>query len=98
MLSIIDVNVDRSEMLLQVSNGKAVVQQKLASDAINRIEFGSETVKSWFSSKSLPKLEIYLKGREEPLVLQSKKGKAKFEQDQVLIRQFAVKFQIPLEE
>jgi hypothetical protein len=85
-------------MLLEISNGKSIVKQQVASDKINRIQVGEEAVKSWFSKKMLPKLEIYVKGKEEPFVLQSKKSKLNFSQAQSLIRQFADKHQIPIEE
>jgi hypothetical protein len=98
LLTIVDVNFDRSEMLLQVSNGKAVFNQHITSDKINRIQLGSENVKSWFSKKTLPKLEIHVKGKEEPLVLRSKKSKLNYNQAQDLILQFAKKNQIPVDE
>lgn len=98
MLTIVDVNFDRSEILLQVSNGKTVVNQQIASDKIDRILLGNETVKSWFSKKTLSKLELYVKGKEEPLVLLNGKSKLNFAQAQGLILQFAEKHQISVEE
>lgn len=97
MLTIVDVNVDRSEMLLQVSSGKSIINQQLASDKINKIQVGNETVKTLFSKKTQPKLEIFVKGKDEPFVLQGGRNKS-FAQAQGLIRQFAEKHQIPVEE
>lgn len=97
LLTIVDVNFERSDMLLQVSNGKVVVNQQIASDKINRIQLSNETVKTLFLKRTAPKLEIYLKGKEEPLVLQRGKTKLKYDKAQSLIRQFAEKYDIPLE-
>lgn len=97
MSNILDVNFDRSEMIVQVANGKHVSNQHIPSDQINRIQFGEGVVKSWFSKKTLPKIEIYVRGREEPLVLQSGKSNQKFEEAEFVIRQFAEKNEVPVE-
>lgn len=98
MLNIVDVNYDRSEMLLQVANGKSIVSQQISSDQIQSIQFGYAVVKSWFFKKTLPKVEIHVRGKDEPLVLQSGKTKLDFEQAQNIIKLFAEKNEIPVEE
>lgn len=96
-MTIVDVNFDRSEMLLQINNGKSVVQQQISSDQINSIQFGEETVKSWFTKKTLPKVEFHLKGKDDPLVVLSGKNKQSSEQAHTIIRLFAEKNDVPLE-
>lgn len=97
MLTVVDVNFDRSDMMLEVANGKTITRQTVPSEQIARIQFGQESVKSWFSSKTVPKVEIFLKGKEEPLVLQSGKTKLPIEKAQEFIRQFAEKHDVSVE-
>lgn len=98
MPNILDINYDRSEMLLQISNGKHVINQHISSDQIQSIQFGYGVVKSWFSKKSLPKVEIRIRGKEEPYILQCGKTKLDFEQVQTIIKRFAEKHEIPIED
>ncbi|WP_438448384.1 hypothetical protein [Gorillibacterium sp. sgz5001074] len=97
MMTLVDVNFDRSEMLLHIHNGKSVVKQQISSEQINSIQFGKETVKSLFMKKTLPKVEIHLKGKDDPLILQSGKNKQSGEQAHSIIRLFAEKNDVPLE-
>jgi hypothetical protein len=96
MPNIVDVNYDRSEMMLQVANGKNIVSQQISSDQIQSIQFGYGIVKSWFSKKSLPKVEIHVKGKVEPFILQSGKTKLDFDQAQNIIKLFAQKNEISI--
>lgn len=98
MPHILDVNYDRSEMMLQVAVGKNVTRQQISSNQINSIQIGQGLVKSWIFKKTVPQIEIHLKGKDEPLILQSGKTKMKYEQAESIIRQFAEKNDVPFAE
>jgi len=95
--TVVDVNFDRSEMMLQVANGKQLTDQKIPSDKIAQFKFSQATVKKWFLSKTVQQIEIYQKGRSEPFVLRSDKTKLPYETAKETILQFAEKYEVPVE-
>lgn len=97
LLTVTDVNVDRAEMLLEVDNGSRVTTQIVAVDSIARIRLTQETVKQWFSRKLMRRIEIHVRGREEPIVIREEKIKLPFEVAEQAIRRIAEKNELTVE-
>ncbi|WP_409346979.1 hypothetical protein [Paenibacillus sp. MBLB4367] len=97
MMQVVDINVDRTELILTVDNGKRVASQTVAFDKVLSIRFSKETVKKWFSTKVVRRIELYTKDKEEPYSIGSDKVKS-FDAIEEYIRQLAEKHQIPLEQ
>lgn len=97
MVQVVDINVDRTELILTVDNGKRVTSQTVAFDKVQTIRMSKETVKKWFSSKEVRRIELFVKDKEEPYAIGSDKVKS-FDAIEEVIRQLAEKHQIPVEQ
>lgn len=97
MLQVVDINVDRTELMLTVSSGKKTTTQTVAFDKVLKVRLKQDTVKRWFSTKQVKRIELYVKDKEEPFVISSDTVKS-FEATEGYIRQLAGKFECIVEQ
>lgn len=76
-------------MILEVEVGGKSLRQIIALDAIYRIKLTQEPVKTLFSRKLRKRIEMMVRGREEPIVIREEKIKLPFEVAEQTVRRIA---------
>ncbi len=76
-------------MILEVDVGGKSLRQIIALDAIYRIKLTQEPVKTLFSRKQRKRIELLVRGREEPIVIREEKIKLPFEVAEQTVRRIA---------
>lgn len=91
VLNVLDINLDTSEMLLQIDNKKKASAQIIKYQDIIKIECKELQENRWFRTKRVKAIEIFLKGKDEVLVIRDDKLKPPFDKTIEFLKQFAQK-------
>lgn len=88
-LDVLDINLEKNEMLLQVDHGSKVSAQVVKFYQITKIECKDQKVRKWFRTTNIKVVEIFLKGKGHSLLLRSDKLKAPFDSTVSYLLKFA---------
>jgi glutamine cyclotransferase len=93
-LEVIDVNLDKSEMVLQINNKGNVYAQIIKYDQIVKIHCKDQKVKRLFRSAKVNTIEIHVKGKGVPFSIRSDKLKSAFDTTRNYLIKCAEKYNI----
>lgn len=93
-----DLNLDSTEMLIKLANGKKIISEYIAYEKIQKIASKEEKESSWFRTKTIKKLQIYVKGYPEPFTIRNDIIKNDYPSTESFFRNLAEKNDITWED
>jgi glutamine cyclotransferase len=95
-IQVVDVNLDKSEMVLQVDHGGKVYAQIVKYDQIIKIHYKEKKVRRWFRTTKVETVEISLKGKDYTLEIRRDKFKGPFATTVEYLEKFAERSNVPI--
>ena len=93
-----DVNLDTREMIMHFDNGRKGQVQKIPYDQIHKLVIMEDVVTKWFRKKRVGMVEVHVKNKEYPFLIQEDRIRAPFDATVEYLRKNASKYEIDVDE
>ncbi len=90
-IDVLDLNLDKTEMVVQLEHGGKKFAQIIKYNQITKIHFREKKIQKWFRSTKINVVEIFVKNKEHSLLIRSDKFTATFDTTVKYLKEFADK-------